>query len=153
MENPQATVRAYYLDDFADEIIPCDATLEGWAEWLSRHDPDWPHDIPKKGDIFIASVLRFDEDLIATRKGDDWTFSRGLDGEPSLLAVRFGPGLGWSPDNIIYPCTLDAVKEWLSDAGEATEEIEHVAVAYDEPQLRLIYAENPPRLLVQGTVQ
>ena len=30
----------YYLDDYTDEMIPCAATLEGWAEWLAKPDPD-----------------------------------------------------------------------------------------------------------------
>lgn len=153
IDNPQATDRAYYLDDFADEIMPCDATLEGWAEWLSRPDPDWPHDIPKKGTSFACSVTRWEEDIVATRNGSDWQFSRPI-GAPDFLAVRFGPGLGWDPDNIIWGEDMEAaLREWLSEHCDDCDDEEHIAVGTEEPKVRVVYAENPPRLLVQGVVQ
>lgn len=144
---------AYYIDEHADEIMPCDATLEGWAEWLSKPDPTWPHDIPKDGDKFAASALRFAEDIVATRHaGGEWIFSRDLTDEPSLLAVRFGMGLGWDPDNIIYPCTLDALREFFADPINSADDEEYIAVAYDEQPMTLIYKAHPPRLIVKDRV-
>lgn len=47
----------YYLDDYTDEVIPCEATLDGWAAWLASDDQDFPHDKPVVGEIFEASRL------------------------------------------------------------------------------------------------
>lgn len=30
-----------YLLEFADEQLPCEATLEAWAKWLSAPDEAW----------------------------------------------------------------------------------------------------------------
>ena len=143
----------YYIDRYTDEVLPCEPTLENWAVWLSQPDPDFPHDIPKKGDTFVASVIKFASDIVASRTSAGWQFDHEPEGEPGFMAVRFGRGMGWSADNIVYPCTLDGLREFLEENGEDTDDVEYVAVGYTEPDVRLIYAENPPRLLIQGVVQ
>lgn len=158
---------SYYLDDFADEVLPCGTTLAEWAEWLSKPDDSWPHDIPEDGATFVASRIRWGEDIIARRdpagvKG--WVFSREIEGDPSVVAVRYGPGLGWSPENIVDgPPGIDAgeeivflptrtthVADWLGQNDSDCEDEEHVALGYREPSVRLTYRANPPRLIERG---
>lgn len=140
---------AWYLSDYADEVLPCDATLEGWAEWLSRPDPTWPHDVPGDGATFEAARIRFEDDIIVQRRsGGEWTFSRPIPEDASLLAVRYGPGLGWQPDNIVWGESMEtALREWLAENDEHCDDEEYVAVGFDEPKQTLIYKSSPPRLI------
>jgi hypothetical protein len=57
----------YYLDDHDDEVLPCEASLEGWAGWLAKPDPSWPHDIASPGQHFEASRLFVLGDVKASR--------------------------------------------------------------------------------------
>lgn len=141
---------AWYLDDHCDEVMPCDASLEAWADWLSKPDPSWPHDIPADGDRFEASRIRFEDDIVATRRGGgEWTFSRPIEGAPSLVAVRYGERMGWSPDNIVWGEDMElALREWFSENAEECDGVEYVAVGYDEPKAVLIYKADPPRLVI-----
>ncbi len=135
--------RAYYVEKYTDEVLPCAATLEGWAQWLSKPDPQWPHPIPEDGEVFDVDVIRFEDDLIATQHdGNEWTFSRELAGTPSILAVRFGTGLGWEADSICDE--LATLREFLAENGEGEERI---AVGYDEPPIKCVYRADPPRLI------
>lgn len=139
----------YYIDDYSDEFVPCDCTLEGWAKWLSEPDEGWGRDeAAKEGDQFRASVMRLDEDIIATRSGDSFDFSRPVP-EDAFLAIRWGPGLGWDPDNI---CGNEA--ELLERLREDGEDEENIAVGFNEPEVLLTYhdAGGSPRLTV-GRVQ
>lgn len=150
--------RAYYLDDFVDEIMPCSPTLEAWAEWLSKPAPDWSRtEAAADRSTFNASILRFEEDIVATKGADGWTFSRPFPEEPGLVAARFGAGMGWSPENIIYPdhgqTWEEAVRAFLDDEENDTEPVEHIAIAMDEPSVVLMFKHDPPRLIVQGMVQ
>lgn len=129
------TDRRYYLDEWLDEVVPCDCTLEAWAEWLSKPDADWDRDAAANdGDTFPASVIRFEDDAIATKGPDGWVFDR----EPAydLLAVRFGQGLGWSPDNICDD--WDAVRELLSEGGDE-DGPEYIAIGINEPDVIVTY--------------
>ena len=152
--------RSIYLDDYTDDIQPCDPTLEGYAAFLaSGGNDDWPNvDIPEDGTIFAGSALQWKPDIIATRKDGKWSLSR----EPSddeFVAVRFGPGLGWWPDGIIYPETglidgkyvaietmAESVLRWLSENDETCNDTEYVAVAEYQEGLSFRYRSDPPRL-------
>lgn len=49
---------AVYLNQYADEVLPCEATLEGWAAWLARGGDDgWKAEKPTDGQVFEASTL------------------------------------------------------------------------------------------------
>jgi hypothetical protein len=63
----------YYLDDYTDEAIPCEPTLDGWAKWLASDDQETPHPKPAVGEIFEASRLLVLGD-VETRfvKADGW---------------------------------------------------------------------------------
>ena len=135
--------RKYYITEYSDEVVPCDCTLDGWAQWLSKPDPEWGRDeaaVP--GESFAASVTRFEDDIIATHDGDGWTLSRDP-GDADFIAVRFAAGLGWPPEAIVYPegdeTMADALRLWLEDNGDATDSPENVAVGYNEPDVVLTY--------------
>jgi hypothetical protein len=132
----------YYIDDYSDEVVPCDCTLDGWSNWLSKPDPDWNRDAAARpGDRFAASVMRLEEDVIATFVDGEW----GLDRDPShadFLAIRFGPGLGWSADDIVSGRDKRAALiEALSNLGGTPEPGDkiNVAVGVDQPGVILVY--------------
>lgn len=48
----------YYLSDYADEVMPCQPTLESWAQWLAGPDPEWGRDeAARPGDTFEATTM------------------------------------------------------------------------------------------------
>jgi len=142
-------MRAYYIEEFADEIIPCNPTLEGWAEWLSKAAPEWGRDEPAKDESrHRAAVLRFDSDIIATCTGGEWTFSR----EPQatdFMAVRWGPELGWDADDILDG-TVDALKQHLSSIASWADQPLHIAIGHSEPAVMLVYHASPLRMIVEA---
>jgi hypothetical protein len=132
----------FYLAAFSDEIIPCDGTLQGWADWLAKPDPEWQRAVPvANGERFVATVLKFDADIVATRGADGWTFSRQVDG-PAFLAVRFGPGLGWDADNIVC---ADMLADWFRDNDRFLDDVEYIAVGIDQPCVVVTFHADPPR--------
>lgn len=138
--------RAYYLTDYSDEIVPCDCTLQGWANWLSKPDPDWQRSEPAvDGDRFSATVLRFCDDIIATHGAHGWTFSREPD-PADFMAVRYGEGLGWSADMLVEPKGL---AEWFAENGTYCDDVEYIAVATNEPPMMVTYHANPPRCIAE----
>ncbi|MDZ7893858.1 MAG: hypothetical protein U5M50_02180 [Sphingobium sp.] len=95
--------RSFYIDAFSDEVMPCDATLTGWAGWLSKPARDWGRRrAARDGETFTASAIAWEEDIVATRTNGRWSFSRDpQDGQ--FLAIRFGRGLGYSSEHIVQP--------------------------------------------------
>ena len=144
--------RAYYLDSYSDEIVPCDPTLEGWAAWLSEPSEGWGRDEAANDlDTFEASVLRWGADIVATRDADGvWSFSYLPEGA-SLVAVRYGRGMGWSADQIVGD--VAGLAEWFEENDSGCDDVEYVAIGFEEPSVRLIYRTDPPRLELGGTVQ
>lgn len=46
---------AYYIEQWTDETMPCDASLQGWANWLAGPDEDWGRPEPEvSGAMFKA---------------------------------------------------------------------------------------------------
>lgn len=138
----------YYLNDYSDEVMPCDGTLQGWADWLSKPDIEWRRDSPAAdGATFKCSVMRMEADIVATRGGDGvWSFSREVN-DAALLAVRYAEGAGWDADAICYG--MDGVRDYLMDNDEATEVVEYVAVGIDEPAVMVTFHAAGPRLTVE----
>ena len=130
----------YYLTDYDDEIVPCDCTLAGWAEFLDETVG------AADGATFDALALHFEDDIIATRTAHGWKLSR----EPTpeqFVAVRFGEGLGWSSEYILHPAH---VREWLREQDPDCEDTELLAVANYENDLRVTFRADPPRLEIDA---
>lgn len=140
--------RSYFLNDFSDEVAPCDPTLEGWASWLYSEDDDCERITRIDGATYTGMAMLFEEDVVMTLRGGAWHFSR----EPEagrFLAVRFAPGKGWTADDIVF-CGesgngCDALRAWAAEL-DITEEgwIEHVACAVIETGWRFTYHDGPP---------
>jgi hypothetical protein len=153
--NTEAGAMRYYLDDFADEIMPCDPTLDAWADWLSKPDPDWQRDEPATdGQQFACTVQREMPDIIATRTGSGWSFSRAVENDYTFLAVRWGEGLGWSPENIIWgEDMMTALREWFAENDEFCDDVEFVSVALNAPDVVATYRAFPNPHLTLGALQ
>jgi hypothetical protein len=145
---------SYCIDRWTDERSPCDGSLEGWAHWLSRPDAEWGRDAPARdGDRFEAHVMRFEDDVVATRGPTGWSLDRPVAGA-DLVAVRWGEGLGWSEDNVVWGEDLDrALLDWLAENDASCEDVEHVAVARSQPRAILTFRAGPPPRLEADTVQ
>ncbi len=156
----QAGTRSYYLDNWADECVPCDTTLEAWATWLSKGgDAQWPcDDPPADGDVLEASAILWSEDIIARCVNGEWVLSRPLAEGEDFAAIRYAEGIGWSSDNIVMEGfsnvagfldegeTLEqAIIRCLIESDEHCDDVEHIAVGKNE-SMKLVYRANPARL-------
>lgn len=120
-----------YLDDFCDEVVPCDCALQGWADWLSKPDEQWNRSTSAEdGAVFSAAVLDLGDDIFATPSADapdGWALTREP-GDDEFVAVRHGGGLGWDADAIIERAAdfygedlrftnsmAEAVRAWLNE--------------------------------------
>jgi hypothetical protein len=94
----------YYVDAFCDESMPCEPTLEGWAQWLqfggndAEGDGRCDHPLLRDGDTVTLSCLELYDDL-SFRNG---TWDRPPPADANFFAVRFGPGQGWDGDTIAH---------------------------------------------------
>lgn len=150
--------RSFYIDDYSDEVVPCDSTIEGWAAWLASPpvidddgDAEWGRDaVPANGTAFSASAILWQEDIVATNTPEGWSLSR-QPADDDFVAVRFRAGMGWSADDIVYPDHGEPLGEalvaWLgdpmngqSDVGETV----HIAVGTHEGGWRLTFHAGPP---------
>lgn len=162
-----AGTRSYFLDDYLDEVAPCASTLDGWAQWLSKPDESWEHDIPADGAVFTGSAILWQDDIVATRVSGSWSLSREPAGE-DFVAVRYAAGAGWSADNIIYPgCAFasgpgsdivptqtmaEALLVWLADSDDCCDDVEYVAVGTQENGWVFTYSGGPPPTLEAARV-
>lgn len=144
--------KLFYIDDYADEIMPCDGTLEAWAAWLAKADRQWGRaSAAADGSVFVASVVRFEADIVARRGADGWSLDRDP-GDASLVAVRYGAGLGWSAEQILYPNNGEPMREalltWFAENEDDCDELEYVAVGFDEPKVSLTFHAAGPSLSI-----
>lgn len=141
--------RSFYLNDFSDESVPCEPSLAGWAEWLSKPDSNWHRDTEAKdGETFSASATVWQDDIIATCSDGEWSLSR----QPlpnAFVAARFGAGLGWSAEDILdsdEAAILEYLKDYASDDGEV-----YLAIGTHESGWRVTYTANPPTCVAERT--
>lgn len=122
------TVGLIYLDDYSDEVCPCQPTLEGWADWLSKPALDWGRrKAAKDGDTFHAGTIQLYDDIVATMGTDGkWAFSATPPEDADHFAVRYGPSLGWDADSICG--TLGDIIDYLAENEDNTEAQEHIVV-------------------------
>ncbi|MAY63960.1 MAG: hypothetical protein CML29_17290 [Rhizobiales bacterium] len=128
----------YYLTDYSDEIVPCAATPEGWAEWLSKPAPDWRRAVAAEiGQTFDAASLEIFAWGYAFREPDGGIT---VTGEPHLYqftAIVDGDGsVVWDFEDIISS---------LNDAmlGERVDDCDGCWIAFGREQ-RLIATYHGP---------
>lgn len=141
----------YYIEDFSDEVVPCDCTPEGWAEWLSKPDEGWERYEPAKdGERFKADVTRYGDDIVVSLRSDGIPALSFRPERASFFALRFGPGLGWDAENIIG-YSLDDLDGWLIDPDNlrSLDDGDHIAVGYEEPAVMLVYHADGPRISIE----
>lgn len=139
--------RYYYVDEYTDEIVPCDCTLQGWADWLSKPDPDWNR--PEKaedGEEFMCSTMDVYPDLVVVDDGDGPTFDPPP-ADATMFFMRYGRGMGWSAES--QGDTVEQCLEWDEDRPA------YIAPTKNGPRLRVRYVETPtgPRMVIVGAVQ
>ena len=154
------TNRSYYLDDYSDEVMPCEPSLDGWALWLSSPDPDEPwnkEEAPIDGCTFSASAIDWLPDIVATNANRVWSFSE-VPQNDDFIAVRFGEGMGWEADNIITArFKLDAngdvvlegdmcaaLIDWLHKNAQYCDDVEYIARGRSSDGWVVTYHATPP---------
>lgn len=86
----------YYLTDYTDEVMPCAPNLPAWAEWLSKPDESWPHEIPKVGQLFEADREILLGDVRAERTVDGWMIVGAEQPQATHYFLRWNEGgSGW----------------------------------------------------------
>lgn len=109
----------YWINEFADECVPCDSTLEGWAAWLSTVDPEnsWGRTEPAKdGDTFTAATAMRTDHTVTLASGE-LSFDPPLPAKWDSLALCYYPGGGWSGDSLAGD--LQDFQEIMEEAAEA----------------------------------
>lgn len=90
----------YHLVDYCDEVVPCECTLAGWAEWLSKPDEMWGRSYAARdGEEFTATTIEILADVLATFTGGQWVTPQ-TPLYATSFAIRHGYGLGWDVDTI-----------------------------------------------------
>lgn len=93
----------YYLSAWSDEIMPCQPTLESWAEWLSKPDPDWGREEAEEtGSLHKGSTLEVLADLPFSVSGGVVTLPEIPEGATEAFIRNGGPGSGWDVDASTY---------------------------------------------------
>jgi hypothetical protein len=103
MADPTVPVRVhYYLDDWSDEVVPCEPELQAWADWLAKPDEDWNH--PKAaehGQTFACSTMEILADIQATWGPDGWTFPACPPETDTVFFYFADPGGGWQAEDSV----------------------------------------------------
>lgn len=149
--------RSYFLEDFSDETVPCEPTLEGWAKWLAEPDLEdfcWQEraEYPINGSTYQASAILWSEDIIARKHEGRWALSRPIAEGENFFAIRWGPGHGWDADSIIClgedgnrdAALVAELAEILGDDDQISDGEEHIAVGRNENGWRVTFHEGPP---------
>jgi hypothetical protein len=154
--------RSFYIDQYTDEVMPCEPTLDGWAAWLAggrdylddARDPDDDpaEGPPADGEGFTASAIRWLPDIVATFNGKDWALSAQPDVD-DFIAARFYEGGGWSADDIL---SGDTVLEHIEEAyGQTFNRDDRLFFArgINENGWRITYHAGPPASCTAERVQ
>lgn len=135
------TRTVYWLFDYSDEIVPCDCSLEGWAEWLSKPDEEWNRpEAANDGDAFKATKGTITYHA-ASASADEcgWTFDPPLPDSYDSLVVAYGVGKGWDADDMVE--NLGDLIDSLKFHGDSV-----VAAIQDDGATWVVkYHANPPR--------
>lgn len=162
MSKPEPIDTYYYVDDYTDEVLPCDARLDAWAEWLSKPDDDWNHQVPADGEVFAVSTLVILANIEVVSTADGIVVPLLPVGTSQVFARYDDENSGWDPD----ASTAFTLK--LSEEGKA-DEIRKLVTGYqladigdsvwiacvaDGPNYMATFIAGPPPSLTLGaTVQ
>lgn len=144
-QTPASTL--YYINDFTDEIVPCDCTLDGWAKWLSAPDEEWNRDeAAEDGATFKASTIHVLGDVRVEFIDGAWTAVEPVPEGTEMFWLRHHQGgSGWNPDFAAETIT-DA-----TDQLDADDSPVWFACTKDGPSVLLTYRADGPRLDVGVT--
>ncbi|MDP3869140.1 hypothetical protein [Phenylobacterium sp.] len=116
--------RLIYLEDFTDEVMPCAPTLEAWAAWLAKPDPEYTRDAAAEdGETFKAYVDYVLGDVRVDRDGDGaLTFTPPPPTGAEIFAKRHHEGgEGWdaeymaeTPEDALDCLDADDFPVWLA---------------------------------------
>lgn len=91
----------FYLEDFHDEVMPCDCSLDGWAQWLSEPSEEWNRpEGAKDGDTFDAERAEITYHEVSRLDDGALKFDPPLPAKFDILAPAYCEGGGWDPDMI-----------------------------------------------------
>lgn len=155
----------YYLDDWTDEVMPCQPTLESWADWLSKPDQEWQREAAETpGSLLNGSTLIVVADLpFCIEEGVVSLPTIPTDGEEVFLR-HGGPDTGWDADAHTYRGAEDD----SSDDGFRRDVLKmlrenvcdgdgdgYLAVVRKGPDFvaRFDVTSDGPKLTIEGTVQ
>lgn len=94
------TRKLYYPAPYADEVVPCDCTLKGWAAWLAEPDEEWGRSkAAQDGEEFEATSIELFDDLVACFSGEAWLTPRPP-AEATAFAIRWASDAGWDAESI-----------------------------------------------------
>lgn len=135
----------YYIDEFADEVVPCDCTLGGWAEWLSAPDEDWNRDAAAEdGETFKASTIEVLGDVRVEFTKGVWTAVEPIPEGTEMFWLRHHQGgTGWN---------ADFAAETITDATDCLDEDDGpvwFACTKDGSNVLLTYRADGPRMDVE----
>lgn len=144
--------RHYYVCDYNDEVVPCEATLEAWAAWLAADDADWPHEAPADGETFKVSTIDELASIRAVRRGGEWHLeSMPPEGADSFVC-RNGR-TGWDAETwASWPqAALNALELFGGEFADGEED--EVVCTREGPTLICRFHAEPPHLEIVGEVQ
>lgn len=90
----------YYLEDYSDETVPCDCTLQGWADWLSKPSEDWNRDeAATNGETFAGFSIQILGDVRVEYIDGEWQAVEPIpDRTESFYKRHFEGGTGWDAE-------------------------------------------------------
>lgn len=134
--------RLYWLDEFDDESLPCDCTLEGWAEWIAAADPDdgWYRTRPAQdGEVFTAHAATRTNHTV-TIAGGVMSFTPELPADWEALALCFYEGSGWDAEN--FAEDMQTFREIVEDVAETDPDSAPVAALSQGSRQTLVFRRN-----------
>lgn len=144
----------YWINEYADECVPCDSTLEDWAEWLGTVDLEdsWGRTEPAKdGDTFTAMTATR-TDYTVTLAGGEMSFDPPLPAQWDFLALCYFPGGGWSTDATAE--TLQGFQEIVEEASDADPDTGPVSALSYGPKAHLTFRRDGKRVWLEvGSIE
>ena len=141
----------YYLTEYTDETVPCDCTLQGWADWLNAPSEDWNRDSGALNDEeFDAFTIEVLGDVRAEWQNGKWEAVEAIpEGTASFFLRHCQGGDGWDAE-----FAADTIED-ASDCIHAEDGPLWFACTRNGPSIRVRFnrTADGPRLTILATVQ